>query len=74
MLNPIKSIVFPLFGAGQGGRSTLEVATPMIYCFKDFMLKHKNAKDSPLASVHLCVYTEVDLAIVKSLMDYICNA
>ncbi|MCA0455197.1 MAG: toll/interleukin-1 receptor domain-containing protein [Chloroflexi bacterium] len=71
---PIKSIIFPLFGAGQGGRSTLEVASPMIFCFRDFLRKHDNQPDFTLESIHLCVYTEVDVAIVESLMGYICNA
>ncbi len=67
--SPIKSIIFPLFGAGQGGRSTLEVAPPMIDCFKDFVVKHKNAKDFALESLHLCVFTEVDVAIVRAIME-----
>lgn len=71
---PIKSIIFPLFGAGQGGRSTLEVATPMIFCLRDFLRKHHTKPDFALESIHLCVYTEVDVAIVESLMGYICNA
>ncbi len=72
-LNPIKSIVFPLFGAGQGGRSTIEVAPPMIDCFKNFLVSHKKTKDFPLESIHLCVYTEVEIAIVKNIMDNICG-
>ena len=70
---PIKSIIFPLFGAGQGGRSTIEVAPPMIDCFKDFLAKHKKASDFPLESIHLCVYTEVDIEIVKTIMDKMCK-
>jgi O-acetyl-ADP-ribose deacetylase (regulator of RNase III) len=70
---PLKSIIFPLFGAGQGGRSTIEVAPPMIECFKDFLRKHKSAKDFPLESIHLCVFTEVDVAVVKTLMDDMCK-
>ncbi|MEP6987576.1 MAG: TIR domain-containing protein [Chloroflexota bacterium] len=70
---PIKSIVFPLFGAGQGGRSTIEVAPPMIDCFKDFLVKHKSSKDFSLESIHLCVFTEVDIAIVKAIMDEQCR-
>ena len=70
---PLKSIIFPLFGAGQGGRSTLEVAPPMIEAFKAFLLKHKNIKDFPLESIHLCVFTEVDVALVKALMDDLCR-
>ncbi len=71
--SPIKSIIFPLFGAGQGGRSTIEVAPPMIDCFRDFLLKHKKTKDFPLESIHLCVFTEADVAIVKGIMDDMCR-
>ena len=71
---PITSIIFPLFGAGQGGRSTLEVASPMIACFRDFLRKNDRKPDFSLTSIHLCVYTEVDVALVESLMGSICNA
>lgn len=72
-LKPIKNIVFPLFGAGQGGRSTIEVAPPMIETFKSFFQKNKKTVDFPIESIHLCVFTEVDVAIVKSIMDDICG-
>lgn len=71
---PVKSIIFPLFGAGQGGRSTLEVAAPMIVCFRDFLRKHHRKSDFVLETIHLCVYTEVDVAVVESLMRYSCDA
>ncbi len=71
--NPIRSIVFPLFGAGQGGRSTIEVAPPMIETFKDFLHQHKNTKDFPLESIHLSVFTEADIEIIKPIMDEICG-
>ncbi len=70
---PLKSIIFPLFGAGQGGRATIEVAPPMIKAFKSFLLKHKNTPDFPLESIHLCVFSEVDIAIVESIMNDICT-
>lgn len=66
---PIKSIIFPLFGAGQGGRSTIEVAPPMIEAFKAFLHKHKKTADFPLESIHLCVFSELDVGIIETLMN-----
>ncbi len=36
---------------------------------RDFLLKHKKTKDFPLESIHLCVFTAVDVAIVKGIME-----
>jgi O-acetyl-ADP-ribose deacetylase (regulator of RNase III) len=62
--NPIKSIVFPLFGTGRGGRSILEVAPPTIRAFRDFLLDHVNDTHLSLERIHLAIFSESDIPFV----------
>lgn len=65
---PLRSIVFPLFGAGQGGRSTLEVAPPMLRTFREFLKRHARTAGFPLEQIHLCVYGQADVDDVAMVM------
>jgi O-acetyl-ADP-ribose deacetylase (regulator of RNase III) len=60
---PIRTIVFPLFGTGRAGRSVAEVAPPMIAAFRQFMA----APDahSRLEHIYLSVFSESDLVDVE---------
>lgn len=51
---PLNSILFPLFGAGQGGHQERNVAEQMLEGFKRY-LKQKSSKNN-LQKIGLCVY------------------
>jgi O-acetyl-ADP-ribose deacetylase (regulator of RNase III) len=59
---PIQSIIFPLFGTGQGGRSTHEVVQPMARAIRRFVQRHDNLS---LDKIYLCVYQESEIPIVE---------
>lgn len=55
---PVRTIVFPLFGTGHGGRSAYEVIPPMLAGFEEF-LRNRDA-DQQIAEIYLCAYTQDD--------------
>lgn len=63
--DPIRSIVFPVFGTGRGGRSVLEVAPPMIYAFQDFLFDYRADPEMTLTDIHLCLLSETDRPYVE---------
>jgi O-acetyl-ADP-ribose deacetylase (regulator of RNase III) len=63
---PIESIIFPLFGTGQGGRSTSEVAPPMTKAFKQFL---RRGKYGQLKRIHFCVFSITDVQFVHQALD-----
>ncbi|MBL8161525.1 MAG: TIR domain-containing protein [Anaerolineae bacterium] len=66
---PINSIVFPLFGAGLGGRSTLEVLPPMLQSIKMFALAQAENPEFKLEHIYLCVRSKTDIPFAERLMS-----
>jgi O-acetyl-ADP-ribose deacetylase (regulator of RNase III) len=66
---PIKSIIFPAFGTGHGGKPLYEVAPLMIRGMKEFLLDHEDDADLALKDIYFCVYTQDDVALVKGLFE-----
>lgn len=62
---PIKSIIFPLFGAGQGGLAANQVAPQMAEGFRSFLLENVQEPQMTLESIHLCVHSVTDVAVVE---------
>jgi O-acetyl-ADP-ribose deacetylase (regulator of RNase III) len=61
----LRSVIFPIFGTGQGGAATADVIGPMI----DGLLVFLNDPDNSalartLQHVHLCAYTEDDVKVL----------
>lgn len=66
---PISSIVLPLFGAGLGGRSTLEVLPPMLQSIRAFALAQADNPEFKLERIYLCVRSKSDIPFAERLMD-----
>lgn len=63
---PIRSILFPLFGTGHGGRPIKEVAEYMVEAFAHYL----NSYEIPeLEEIHLSVFFEKDVNIVLEVFD-----
>lgn len=63
---PIKSIIFPLFGTGHGGRSVAEVVSPMVKTIRNFLIANVDNPDIlGLERVHISVYYKPHIAIVN---------
>lgn len=65
----IKSIMFPLFGAGRGGRSTSEVVKPMLQGFQEFLSDNQHNNELELEHIYLAVYNAEDIPIVEQEMN-----
>lgn len=63
---PIKSIVFPIFGTGHGGRSIHEVVPPMVRSFRHFL---KDNPEADISNIYLSVYAEADIKMVKEIIE-----
>jgi O-acetyl-ADP-ribose deacetylase (regulator of RNase III) len=57
----IKSIIFPIFGAGHAGRSAFDVIEPMAIAFRDFVQSNKDNTELALTDIYLCVFSETEL-------------
>lgn len=55
----VTSILFPLFGAGEGGHAEIEVAEVMVETFKQYIQTHP-ADETPIEHIGLCVYDAND--------------
>jgi O-acetyl-ADP-ribose deacetylase (regulator of RNase III) len=62
---PIRSMAFPLFGTGRGGRSVLEVAPPMIRAFRDFLYEQRASPALKLEHIHLVVFSDTDVPFIE---------
>lgn len=62
----IRSIVFPLFATGHGGRPVSEVVPPMLEGIRNFLAEHKQLA---LQRIHLCAFSEFDKKTVEDAMD-----
>jgi O-acetyl-ADP-ribose deacetylase (regulator of RNase III) len=60
---PIRSILFPLFGTGRAGRSVSEVAPPMIAAFRQFIASPDSR--GGLERIYLSVFSESDVVDVE---------
>lgn len=69
----IKSIIFPIFGAGHAGRSAFDVIRPMGMAFKSFALANKDNKELKLSDIYLCVFSETELAFAEKTFEEIFN-
>ncbi|MBZ0303597.1 MAG: TIR domain-containing protein [Anaerolineae bacterium] len=67
----IQSIILPLFATGRGGREQDigTVAQQMIEATREYMADEDNADGLTLKDIHLCAYSELDVATVKAVMD-----
>jgi len=65
----IKSIIFPIFGAGHAGRSAFDVVRPMAVAFKGFLTSNKGNKELALKDIHLCVYAKAEIEFVKQTFE-----
>jgi O-acetyl-ADP-ribose deacetylase (regulator of RNase III) len=63
---PIKSIIFPVFGTGEGGLSVAEVAPAMIRAFKRFLRENKSIT---LEKIYLGVFSERDIPPIEEMLD-----
>ncbi len=63
---PIRSIIFPLFATGRGGRPVSEVVPPMLEAFRNFLAEHQKLN---LQRIYLCAYSELDKKAVEDSMD-----
>ncbi len=65
----IKSIIFPIFGAGHAGRSAFDVIEPMAIAFRNFVQANKANTDLALTDIHLCVFSETELPFAVKTFD-----
>lgn len=63
---PVKSIIFPLFATGRGGRPVSEVLPPMLEALRNFLVDHPQL---PLQRIHVCAYSELDKKSLEDAMD-----
>lgn len=66
---PVRSIAFPLFGTGMGGRSAHEVAPSVIRAIDECLSQPCGS----LESVYLCVYVQRDVEMVEKAMSTVFN-
>jgi len=66
---PIKSIMFPIFGTGRGGRSLVEVTPPMIRAIDNFLIANKNDEALQLDHIYVCVHPQTGVRRVKDIFD-----
>lgn len=66
---PIRSIIFPIFGTGRGGRSVIEVTPPMIRAINNFLVSNRDDENLHLERIHICIYQQAGLRRVKDIMD-----
>jgi hypothetical protein len=68
---PIQSIIFPLFATGRGGRErdVPEVARQMLTAMCDYLSDAENTDGFTLKDIHLCAYSQLDVAIIKEVMS-----
>lgn len=65
---PVRSIVFPVFGTGHGGRSIREVLPPMLRTFYYFLREMHDDPNCTLEDIYVAIYAEADLAVGEDLM------
>ena len=68
---PIESIIFPMFATGRGGREQDldEVARTMVEAIIEYLGDYENVEGFTLKDIHLCAYSQLDVAIIKPVMD-----
>lgn len=67
---PIRSIMFPIFTSGRGGRKDVQaIARVMLNAMIQFVVKHKNNPNLHLMDIYLCAYTVHDLDAVRQAAD-----
>lgn len=72
---PIRSIMFPIFTSGRGGRKDVrEIAQVMLNAMTQFVVKHKDNPALHLMDIYLCAYTNHDLDAVREAADMLLTA
>jgi O-acetyl-ADP-ribose deacetylase (regulator of RNase III) len=66
---PIKSIVFPLFGTGQGGHPIEDIAKPMAWAIERYLRNNQNNPDFSLEEIYLTAYSESAVEVVKNALN-----
>ena len=67
---PIKSIMFPLFGTGRGGRTDVKlVAQEMLEAMSNYLHVPQNCAKLSLESIHLCGYSHGDVEAIREAME-----
>ena len=71
----IRSIVFPLFGVGQGGGDLVDVARIMAEAIREFFLDERNSEIvAALEDIYLSVFFEEDIAEVRGAIESVLGA
>jgi O-acetyl-ADP-ribose deacetylase (regulator of RNase III) len=63
---PIRSMIFPLFGTGHASANAIAVVEPMLKGVVEFLETHQ---ETSLRDIYLCVYRQRDLPVVESAMS-----
>ena len=62
----LRSIIFPLFGTGQGGLPAVDVVDPMVDGITTFLTDAADDPDAVLDDIYLWVFTADDLEVVAA--------
>ncbi len=67
---PIRSIVFPTFGTGRGGRPVAEVIEPMLDAIRSFTLEHvEYFRRRAGISIHLALHSRPDVLLAEAMLN-----
>jgi O-acetyl-ADP-ribose deacetylase (regulator of RNase III) len=67
---PIKSIIFPIFSTGQGGRVDLEKVTRLIAAaLKEYIGTYENDPLFTLEHIHVCAYSREDCELASNALQ-----
>ena len=60
-----------MFATGRGGREQDldEVARTMVEAIIEYLGDYENVEGFTLKDIHLCAYSQLDVAIIKPVMD-----
>jgi O-acetyl-ADP-ribose deacetylase (regulator of RNase III) len=65
----ITSIIFPIFGTGQGGVPVLTAAPAMAHGIYDFVTRYGQHPQFTLRDIHLCVYSVAEVESVETALQ-----
>lgn len=68
---PMKSVIFPMFATGRGGRETdvEQIAEELVNAIKKYLRRYKDREHFTLNDVHLCAFSEGDRQTIQAVMD-----
>jgi len=65
----ITSIMFLIFGTGQGGVPVVTAAPAMAHGIYDFVMRYRQHPQFTLRDIHLCVYSVADVEPVETALQ-----